>query len=334
MKSKKLIYPLVCLFAPFILSSCSQSENKITVAEVTHSIFYAPMYVAQSKGFFKEEGLTVNFITTPGADKTMAALLSKEAQIGLMGPEASVYVYNNGQKNYAINFAQLTQKDGSFLVSRDAYEHFGYEDLKGHTIIGGRKGGMPEMILEYVLKQKGFEVGRDDPTKEIHIRTDIAFDVMGGAFSSGEGDFVTLFEPAATQMEKLKLGYIVSSLGEESGNIPYTCFSALKKYHSTNEKQIQKFTNAIYKALVWVHENDAQTVAKAIQKSFTSSDLEELTTVVERYKSIQAWPTTLQLTEESFNKLQEIVELAGELTKRAPYEKLVTTKYAINAMKS
>lgn len=334
MKSKKLILFLLFLFSPFVMTSCGKSENKITVAEVTHSIFYAPLYVAQHNGFFKDEGLIVNTITTPGADKTMAALLSKEAQIGLMGPESSVYVYNNGQKNYAINFAQLTQKDGSFLISREKYENFTFDDLKGHTIIGGRKGGMPEMILEYVLKTKGYEVGRDDPSKEIHIRTDIAFDVMGGAFSSGEGDFVTLFEPAATQMEKLNLGYIVSSLGEESGEIPYTCFSALKNYHQKNEKQLQKFTNAIYKALVWVNENDAQTVAKAIQKSFTSSNLEELTTVVARYKSIQAWPTNLTLTEDSFNKLQEIVELAGELSKRAPYEKLVTSKYSTKAMEA
>ena len=327
MKNKKIILFLLFLFTPFLMTSC-RKENELTVAEVTHSIFYAPLYVAQNKGFFKEEGLTVKTITTPGADKTMAALLSKEAQIGLMGPEASIYVYNNGQTNYAINFAQLTQKDGSFLISREKYENFKYDDLKGHTIIGGRKGGMPEMILEYVLKTKGYEIGRDDPTKEIHIRTDIAFDVMGGAFSSGEGDFVTLFEPAATQMEKLKLGYIVSSLGEESGEIPYTCFSALKNYHKTNEKQIYQFTKAIYKALKWVHENDANTVAKAIQKSFTSSDLEEITTVVARYKSINAWPTTLTLSETSFNKLQEIVELAGELSKRAPYDKLVTTKYS------
>ena len=327
MKKKIFSLFLLFLFAPLLLTSC-KSENEITVAEVTHSIFYAPFYVAQNKGFFEDEGLEVKTITTPGADKTMAALLSKEAQIGLMGPEASVYVYNNGQKNYAINFAQLTQKDGSFLVSREKYENFTYDDLKGHTIIGGRKGGMPEMILEYVLKTKGYEIGRDDPSKEIHIRTDIAFDVMGGAFSSGEGDFVTLFEPAATQMEKLNLGYIVSSLGEESGEIPYTCFSALKSYHQSNEEQIQKFTNAIYKALIWVHENDAETVAKAIQKNFTSSDLEEITTVVARYKSIEAWPDTLTLSEESFDKLQEIVEMAGELTKRAPYDELVTTKYS------
>ncbi len=328
MKNKKILLMLLFLFTPFVMSSCSKEKNEITVAEVTHSIFYAPFYVAQHEGFFKEEGLKIKTITTPGADKTMAALLSKEAQVGLMGPEASVYVYNNGQKNYAINFAQLTQKDGSFLVSRDKYDKFTYDDLKGKTIIGGRKGGMPEMILEYVLKNKGYEIGRDDPTKEIHIRTDIAFDVMGGAFSSGQGDFVTLFEPSATQMEKLGLGYIVSSIGEESGNIPYTCFSSLKSYHQTNEKQIQKFTNAIYKALKWVHEKDSSTIAKAIQKSFTSSDMDELVTVIDRYKSINAWPTDLTLSEESFEKLQDIVQMAGELTKRAPYEKLVTTKYS------
>ena len=207
---RKIFMFLAFLIVPFTLTSCKKDVNKITLAEVTRSIFYAPLYVALNDGYFAEEGLDVTIITTPGADKTMAALLSKEAQIGLMGPEASIYVYNNGQENYAINFAQLTQKDGSFLVSRDYYENFSYDDLIGKTIIGGRLGGMPEMILEYVLKSKGYDVGRDDPTKEIYIRTDVQFDVMAGAFSSGEGDFVALFEPSATQIEKLNLGYIVS----------------------------------------------------------------------------------------------------------------------------
>ena len=237
---RKIFMFLAFLLVPFTLTSCKKDVNKITLAEVTRSIFYAPLYVALNDGYFAEEGLDVTIITTPGADKTMAALLSKEAQIGLMGPEASIYVYNNGQENYAINFAQLTQKDGSFLVSRDYYENFSYDDLIGKTIIGGRLGGMPEMILEYVLKSKGYDVGRDDPTKEIYIRTDVQFDVMAGAFSSGEGDFVALFEPSATQIEKLNLGYIVSSLGMESGEIPYTCFSALKSYHSSNPEQLEK----------------------------------------------------------------------------------------------
>ena len=324
---RKIFMFLAFLLVPFTLTSCKKDVNKITLAEVTRSIFYAPLYVALNDGYFAEEGLDVTVITTPGADKTMAALLSKEAQIGLMGPEASIYVYNNGQENYAINFAQLTQKDGSFLVSRDYYENFSYDDLIGKTIIGGRLGGMPEMILEYVLKSKGYDVGRDDPTKEIYIRTDVQFDVMAGAFSSGEGDFVALFEPSATQIEKLNLGYIVSSLGMESGEIPYTCFSALKSYHSSNPEQLEKFTRAIYKALLWVNENDSATISKVIESSFPATSEEELITVIERYKSIQAWPNDLTLTEESFTNLQDMLIDNDLLEDYVPYSDLIHNLY-------
>lgn len=320
---------LLCLFIPLMVSSCKSNENKITIAEVTRSIFYAPMYVSLNENYFKDEGLDVNIITTPGADKTMAALLSKEAQIGLMGPEASIYVYNNKQENYAINFAQLTQKDGSFLISREKYDYetFSFDALKNKTIIGGRKGGMPEMVLEYVLKQKGYDVGRDTTNEEINIRTDIQFDVMAGAFSSGNGDFVTLFEPSATKMEEIKEGYIVASIGQHCGNIPYTCFSALKNYMNDNDDKIKSFVKGLKKGVDYVINNDAKDIAKKISKYFPSTDIETITKVVERYKSIEAYSETLYLSEESFNKLQDIIEMAGELKTRAPYEKLVTTKY-------
>ncbi len=320
---------LLCLFIPLMVSSCKSNENKITIAEVTRSIFYAPMYVSLNENYFKDEGLDVNIITTPGADKTMAALLSKEAQIGLMGPEASIYVYNNKQENYAINFAQLTQKDGSFLISREKYDYetFSFDALKNKTIIGGRKGGMPEMVLEYVLKQNGYDVGRDTTNKEINIRTDIQFDVMAGAFSSGNGDFVTLFEPSATKMEEIKEGYIVASIGQHCGNIPYTCFSALKNYMNDNDDKIKSFVKGLKKGVDYVINNDAKDIAKKISKYFPSTDIETITKVVERYKSIEAYSETLYLSEESFNKLQDIIEMAGELKTRAPYEKLVTTKY-------
>ena len=147
--NKKIPIILSLCILPMSLSSCNNKDNEIVIAEVTRSIFYAPMYVALNEGYFKDEGLEVSLITTPGADKTMSALLSKEANIALMGPEATVYVYNNGQKDYAINFAQLTQKDGSFLVSREYYDYetFSFDNLIGKNIIGGRKGGMPEMIF-------------------------------------------------------------------------------------------------------------------------------------------------------------------------------------------
>ena len=232
--NKKIPIILSLCILPMSISSCNNKDNEIVIAEVTRSIFYAPMYVALNEGYFKDEGLEVSLITTPGADKTMSALLSKEANIALMGPEATVYVYNNGQKDYAINFAQLTQKDGSFLVSREYYDYetFSFDNLIGKNIIGGRKGGMPEMIFEYVLKQKGYDVSHSDENAQIYIRTDVNFDVMAGAFASGNGDFVTLFEPSATQMENINEGYIVASIGEHCGNIPYTCFSSLKSLYT------------------------------------------------------------------------------------------------------
>lgn len=321
------------LFVPLLLgtmlqSGCSKSKYDITIAEVTHSIFYAPQYVALGNGYFKEEGLNVNLITTPGADKTMAALLSKDAQIGLMGPEASIYVYNQGQQDYAINLAQLTQKDGSFLVSKDYYEDWSFDMLKGKTIIGGRKGGMPEMVLEYVLKQKGLDVGRDDPNHEVNVRTDVQFDVMAGVFASGQGDYVALFEPTASQVVSMNKGYIVSSLGQESGEIPYTCYSSLKSYIDGNKDVLTKFTNAIKKGLEYVNTHTANEIANVIKPYFETNTIQEIETVVKNYKSIDAWPNSILLKEEGLNKLMDIMELAGELDYRAPYDKIVTKEYA------
>ena len=327
MKNKLGLF-LTILITPMILTSCN-NENKITVAEVTRSIFYAPMYVALNEGYFEDEGLDVDLITTPGSDKTMAALLSKEAQIGLMGPETTIYVYNNGQKDYGINFAQLTQKDGSFLVSREYYEYgkFDFDKLIGASIIGGRKGGMPEMILEYVLKQKGYEVSNSDENAEIFIRTDVNFDVMAGAFASGNDDFVTLFEPSATEMENLNEGYIVESIGEHCGNIPYTCFISLQSYMKDNETQLKKFTKAIKKGVEFVHTHTPLEIANLIVDSFPSTDVSTIEKVVARYKLIDAWTSDLLLTREGFEKLQDVLKEAGELTNKVDYETLVTTKY-------
>jgi len=336
MKKISIFFAVLLCACSFMFVGCGKKEdsNTIRISEVTHSVFYAPQYVAASQGFFEEEGLKVTFVNTNGADKTMAALLSKDAQIGLMGSEASIYVYNEGQKDYAINFAQLTQKDGSFLVGRENIDDFDISMLEGKEILGGRLAGMPEMVLEYILKNAGLEVGVNDNTKDVNVRTDIQFAAMAGAFTSGEGDYVSLFEPTASSIEKGNQGYIVASLGELSGNIPYTSYSTLKSYMNKNSDVIQKFTNAIYKAQKWVYDHTDLEVAKAIQSYFSDTSESDLAVAVANYRSIEAWAKDPTLTVESLDKLMDIIELAGQLDKRAPYDKIVTTEYARNAMES
>lgn len=323
------------------LTGCTPNQKttdttKLTVAEVTHSIFYAPQYVAISEGFFDEEGIEIDLINTQGADKTMAALLSGEADIGLMGPEASIYVYNKGNDNYAVNFAQLTQKDGNFLLSRTPNENFSFDELKGKEVLGGRKGGVPEMTLEYVLKQNGLTLGTDTNNGEVNVRTDVQFNVLSGSFIAGEGDYVTLFEPTASELEKQGKGYIVASIGQESGLIPYTAYSAPKDYIEENSDIIQKFTNAIYKGQTWVQNHSAEEIADSVAPFFTDFTRDELITVVERYKSIDAWAHTPVLEEDSLSLLMDVMEEAKELDKRAPYDKIVNTTFAkesINTVK-
>jgi len=245
-----------------------------------------------------------------------------------MGPEATVYIYQNGQQDYAINFAQLTQKDGSFLLGRNKVDNFTYDMLKGKTIIGGRKGGMPEMTLEYVLKQNGLTITQNgvDPNADVNIRVDVSFDATSGVFVAGESDYVTAFEPTATQIEKSGKGYIVSSIGEDSGIVPYTCFSSLKSYFNNNEEKLIKFTKAIKKGLDFVNVKQSSELVKYLSPSFTSSSNEEIISVIDNYKSIDAWPSKLGFTNDNFNKLIDIVKEAGELDKETvvPYDKLVT----------
>ena len=333
MSKKYKIFPLilvmVIIFTMF-LTACQKSPNeKVRLMEVTHSLFYTPINVDLTQGFFEEEGLDVELITGGGADKVMTALLSGEADIGFMGPEASVYVYNEGSDNYAINFAQLTQKDGQFLVGREKDDNFSWDKLKGKTILGGRKGGMPEMTLEYVLKSKGFVLDED-----VVVRTDVQFDALAGAFLAGEGDYVALFEPVAASLEKEGKGYVVASIGKEAGYIPYTCYCTTKEYMEKNPDIIQKFTNALYKGMVWVQNHSTEEIAQAVKPQFPDSEDDILMALIDRYKEQDSWKPDLIITEDGLNRLMEIMELAGELDKRADYDKIVTTEFAKKAMEN
>jgi len=278
--------------------------------------------------------LDVDLINLQGADKVMSAMISDEIQIGLMGPEASVYVANQNLEDYAVNFAQLTQRDGSFFVGREPIDDFQFNQLKQAEIIGGRKGGMPEMTLEYVLKTNGLDIGVDDATKTVNVRTDIQFAAMAGSFLSGEGDYVTLFEPTATQFEREGKGYILTSIGAHSGNIPYTAYSAAKSYLEQNPDVIQRFTNAIYKGQQFVAQNEAADIAPLLQPYFADITLDDLEKVVQRYKSIEAWDTNPILEPEALEKLMDVMVLAGQLEQRADYDKIVTTQFAEAAIEN
>lgn len=306
----------------------TDDTTKIKVSEVTRSVFYAPQYVAINNGYFKNYGMEIDITTGQGTDAVMTSVLSNEVQIGFAGPEASIYVYNEGKEDYTQVFAQLTKRDGSFLVSKEKVDNFDWNMLKGKTVIPGRKGGVPYMTLEYVIKQNGLTPGKD-----LTLDDSIKFDLMASAFTSGDADYVTLFEPTASNIQKIGKGYIVASVGKESGEIPYTAYFAKKSYIENNEKIIQDFTNAIYKGQKWVKEHNAEEIAKAIQGFFPDTDIDLLTTAIQSYKDIDAWNDTPILKQESFNKLQEVISEAGELTQKAPYDKIVNNKYASEAIK-
>ena len=330
---KKLTFLLaLILIFTTILVACSPADEEsidIKVMEVTHSLFYTPQYVALTQGFFEEEGLNIELIDGKGADKVMAALISGEVEIGFMGPEASVYIYNQGRDNYAINFIQLTQRDGSFLVSREPDKDFTWDKVKGKEVLGGRKGGMPLMTLEYVIKEHGMQIPED-----VDVRTNVQFDVLAGAFVGGEGDYVSLFEPVASNLEKEGQGYVVASIGEAGGYIPYTAYSTTKEYIEENPEIIQKFTNAIYKGMLWVQENDSPTIAQAVLPQFPETDIYVLEALIDRYKDQDSWKPDLIITEEGLDRMMDIMEEAGELDQRADYDAIVTTEFAEQAMKN
>ncbi len=295
----------------------NNSKIKITVAEVAHSIFYAPQYVSLHNGYFNDVGLDVEILLTPGADKVGAAVLSGDAQIGFSGSEATIYIYNGGEKDYLKTFAQLTQKDGSFIVSRKKINNFNINMLKGKYYIGGRLGGMPEMTLEYILNKNGIN------KNELTIDTSIAFASMQGAFIGGTGDFVSLFQPNASQVEREGYGYIVASLGELGGVIPYTSYSAKSSYIEDNPNTIKKFTQAIQKGLDFVNNNDSKTIAKIIEPEFPDTKMEDLIIAIEQYKKTNSWPITTNFTKESFNHMQDIMINAKQLNNKVNYDDLI-----------
>ena len=301
--------------------------TKVTLNEVAHSIFYAPQYVAIEEGYFKDEGLDLTLVTGFGADKTMTAVISGEADIGFMGAEASVYAYQEGATDPVVNFAQLTQRAGNFLVAREEMPDFKWEDLKDKKILGGRKGGMPEMVFEYILRKNGL-----DPQKDLTIDQSIDFGSTAAAFTGDvSADFTVEFEPSATALEKEGAGYVVASLGVDSGYVPYTSYSAKTSYMEKNPEIIQKFTNALQKGMEYVQSHTPEEIAEVIAPQFAETDLDTVTAIVKRYYDQDTWKSNLIFEKESFELLEDILEDSGELSERVSYENLVTTKYAQEA---
>lgn len=337
MKKRFTALLLVALMLSAAVCACASKEEgaagenlpektKVVLNEVAHSIFYAPMYVAIEEGYFQEEGIDLELVTGFGADKTMTAVLSDSADIGFMGSEASIYTYNEGATDHVVNFAQLTQRAGNFLVARQEMPDFTWDDLKGTDVLGGRKGGMPQMVFEYILKQNGI-----DPAKDVAIDQSIDFGSTAAAFAEGQADFTVEFEPGATSLEQDGKGYVVASLGTDSGYVPYTAFSAKQSYLDENPDVIQGFTNALQKGMDFVQAHTPEEIAAVIEPQFKETDLDTITTIVSRYYEQDTWKDNLIFQEESFDLLQDILDEAGELTKRAPYADLVTTEFAEKA---
>ncbi len=336
MKTGKLMKRMLACILAFMMSvtvftGCDGKKSgltHVTLNEVAHSIFYAPQYVAIENGYFEEEGIDLELVTGFGADKTMSALVSGEADVGFMGAEASVYLYSEGASDYAVNFAQLTQRAGNFLVARKPIDDFTWDMIKDKDVLGGRKGGMPEMVFEYILKKNNM-----DPAIDVKINQSIDFGSTAAAFSGGQGDYTIEFEPAATALESAGEGYVVASLGVESGYVPYTSYCATKDYLAENADAIGKFTKALQKGMEYVNTHTPKEIAEVIAPQFEETDVETIETIVTRYYEQDTWKDNLVFEESSFDLLQNILSDAGELSNRVPYDKLVDTRYAEEALK-
>lgn len=319
----------ICLTVGCAPSSDTNGLTKVRLNEVVHSVFYAPQYVALANGYFEEEGLEIEMSVGNGADKSMTALLSDSADIALLGTEAGIYIINEGREDSVKTFAQLTQRAGNFLISRNNEENFDWDSLKGKSVIGGRSGGMPELVLEYVLKQKGFDLEKD-----IEIINNISFESTAGAFAADVGDYTVEFEPTATSLEQKGVGYVVASLGSECGFIPYTVYMASSEYIESNPDIIQKFTNAVYKGQLWTQSHTSKEIAEVIQPYFPENDVETLTGIIERYKSQDTWKSTPEYSRESLELFEDIMEEGGELSKRVDFDDFIDNTFAENAVKN
>ena len=329
---KFLALTLACILSLSMLTACGSGENssltKVTLSEVAHSIFYAPMYVAIEEGYFEEEGIRLDLVTAFGADKVTTAVLSGEADIAFMGSESTIYVYNQKTDDPLVNFAQLTQRAGNFVVAREPMDNFKWSDLKNTDVLGGRKGGMPQMVFEYVLKKNGI-----DPATDLKIDQSIDFGSTAAAFSGGKGDYTIEFEPSATALETEGAGFVVASLGEASGYVPYTAFSAKQSFLDANPDIIQRFTNALQKGMDYVNTHTPEEIAQIIQPQFKETELSQITLIVKRYHDQHTWKEDLVFSENSFKLLQHILMEAGELDAMVPYDALVNTVFAENAIK-
>ena len=306
----------------------TSGRTPVTLYEVAHSIFYAPQYAAIELGYFQEEGIDLTLVNGAGADKVMTAMLAGDADIGFMGSEASIYTYVQGAEDYAVNFAQLTQRAGNFLVARQPDPDFTWQKLKGSRVLGGRAGGMPQMVFEYILKKNGI-----DPKTDLTMDQSIQFGLTAAAFTSDQSDYTVEFEPFATGLELEGNGYVVASLGTDSGYVPYTAYCAKKSYLAMHPDLIRRFTSALQKGMDYVNSHTAEEIAKTIQPQFSDTPLENITKIVKRYQDQDTWKENLIFERSSFELLENILEEAGELQTRVPYENLVTTEFAEQAVK-
>lgn len=330
MKKTLALFIIICTLAMSVCG-CAKKENglqHIVLNEVTRSVFYAPLYAAVTRGFFKDEGIDLEIVTGGGSDKSMTALIAGEADFALMGPETGVYVVNEGETNHPKIIGQLTKRDGSFLIAREDTDSFSWEDIRGKSVIAGRPGGMPYMTLMYVLQKNGLTPGVD-----VEVISNIQFNLMGGAFEGGTGDYVTLFEPTASLFEANGSGFIVANIGLESGEVPYTTFMTMPETIKKEPELVQAFIRAVYKAQKWLEKANDREIAEAMAPCFPDADLKILELVAKSYRETDSWMLDPAMTEDAFSRLQDIMELNGELKSRVPFDEIIDNSFAEEAAK-